>query len=56
MMTFELLALAAIILFGATQIGMMIASHYWFPKVSAWKKSLLTSRSTMAKLELIIFF
>lgn len=56
MRLFEILAFVAIILFGVIQIGMMIASHYFNPKVKAWKESLLTSRSTMAKLELIIFF
>ena len=56
MQLFEWLALTAIVLFGAIQIGMAFAAHYWYPKVKAWKKSLLISRSTMAKLELIIFF
>ena len=55
-MIFEWLALIAIIAFGLRQVGMMIASHYWFPRVQAWKNSLQSSHSMWAKLELIIFF
>ncbi len=55
-MTFEWLALIAIIAFGLIQVGMMLASHYWGTKVRAWKTSLHNSPSMWARLELIIFF
>lgn len=53
---FELFAGILIILFGLTQILMMLAAAFFYPKVRAWKNKLQTSRSMLAKLELIIFF
>lgn len=52
----ELLTLTGILLFGGIQLGMALAAHFWYAKIKAWKKTLLTSRSMWARLELIIFF
>lgn len=54
--TLELGIAAAAVLFGAAQIGMILAAKCWKEQVSAWKMVLMASRSTLAKLELIIFY
>ena len=43
-------------LFGAAQIGMILAAKFWKQKVTQWKAALMASQSTLAKLELTIFF
>ena len=53
---FEVGVFSAIMLFGITQVGMVIASYLWREKVRQWKAELRDSHSTLAKLELIIFF
>ena len=54
--TLEIGIAAAAVLFGAAQIGMILAAKCWKEQVAAWKMALLASHSTLAKLELIIFF
>ena len=53
---FEVGVFSAIMLFGITQVGMVFASYLWRKKVRQWKAELRASKSTLAKLELIIFF
>lgn len=53
---FEILAFIGIVLFGLIQVVMTVVAVHWFPKVKAWKDSLRTSRSMLAKSALIIFF
>ena len=55
-MIWEILAGAGLLLFALIQVGMMLASYFFYPKVKAWKNSLSNSQSTWAKLELKIFF
>lgn len=43
-------------LFGAAQVGMILAARFWKHRVLAWKEALMAYRSTWAKLELTIFF
>ena len=52
----EMCVLIAAALFGAAQVGMIIAARVWKEKVAQWKAELTASRSTLAKLELIIFY
>ena len=47
---------AAAALFGAAQVGMILAAKLWKEQVAAWKTKLTSSHSTLAKLELIIFY
>lgn len=58
MNTLEILeiGIAAAVLFGIIQIGMILAAKLWREKILAWKTDLKASRSTLARLELTIFF
>ena len=52
----ELCILITAALFGAAQVGMIFAAKFYKEKVAQWKAELIASRSTWAKLELIIFY
>ena len=52
----EICVFIAAALFGAAQVGMIIAAKFWTETVARWKAELRASHSTLAKLELIIFF
>ena len=52
----EMCVFIAAALFGAAQVGMILAARFWKQKVTQWKAALMASRSMWAKLELIIFF
>ena len=52
----EIGVFAAAALFGAAQFGMILAAKFWKEKVTQWKAALMASQSTLAKLELTIFF
>ena len=52
----ELCVLITAALFGAAQVGMIFAAKFYKEQVAQWKAELKASRSTWAKLELIIFF
>lgn len=55
-MMWEYFAAAGIVLFALSQLIMAALSHYAYPLVEQWKKSLSSSHSIMAKSALIIFF
>ena len=54
--TLEIGIAAAAVLFGAAQIGMILVTKFLKEQVAAWKTKLTSSHSTLAKLELIIFY